>query len=168
LTKNETVTVQIKYKDTKQKFCGDANQVWISINKFFGEMLPAIQTVQNILLTVELENLIDDCKNIIAISPEGPVVLIDNKKLTDNETLILHLLATYISIMLGKSNDYLTKEDLKIRLGKNSKITSTRLGELVRERLAKKNEKGNYEITTLGIKRFQQEILPEIREKAKL
>jgi hypothetical protein len=161
----ETVTVHIKYLETEQTFTGDVDQVWVSVNRFFSEMIPALQTVKKALLTVELENIIEDCKNIIAIAPEGPVLRVSKQKLTDSETLLLHFLAMYIGNKLGQSKDFLTKEELQAALGKNAKITSTRLGELCREGLATKTEEGNYRITTLGIKRFQEETLPEIREK---
>jgi hypothetical protein len=162
---NETVTVNIKYQETEQTFTGNTNQVWRSINKFFTEMIPTLQTIKKVLLTVDLENLIEDCKNVIAIAPEGPVLLVSKQKLTDCETLSLHLLAAFIGNNLGQSKDVLSKEELQAGLGKSAKITSTRLGELIREGLATKTEEGNYKITTLGIKRFQEEALPEIREK---
>ena len=161
----ETVTVHIKYQETEETFTGDVNQVWIGVNRFFSELIPALNTVKKALLTVDIENLIEDSKNIIAVAPEGPVLLVSRQKLTASETLTLHLLATYIGNKLGHSKDYLTKEELQAGLGKNAKITSTRLGELVREGLATKTEEGNYRITTLGIKRFQEETLPEIQEK---
>jgi hypothetical protein len=164
LTK-ETITVHIKYQETEQTFTGDANQVWISINRFFTEMLPALQTAKKVLLTVDLENLIEDCKNIIAVAPEGPVLLVPKQKLTVSETLTLNLLAAYIGNKLGQTKDVISKEELQAGLGKSAKITSTRVGELIREGLATKTEEGNYKITTLGIKRFQEEALPEIREK---
>jgi len=127
--------------------------------------VPALRTVKKALLTVDLESLIEDCKNVIAVAPEGPVLLVSRQKLTDSETLTLHLLAAYIGNRLGQSEDFLTKEELQAGLGKNAKITSTRLGELTREGLATKTDEGNYKITTLGIRRFQEESLPEIREK---
>ena len=161
----ETVTVYIKYLETEQTFTGDVNHVWVSVNRFFSEMIPALQIVKKALLTVDLENLIEDCKNIIAVAPEGPVLLVSREKLTDSETLTLHLLAMYIGNKLGLSKIFLTKEELQAALGKNAKITSTRLGELCREGLATKTDEGNYRITTLGIKRFQEKTLPEIREK---
>jgi hypothetical protein len=164
LTK-ETITVHIKYQETEQTFTGDANQVWISINRFFTEMLPALQTAKKALLTVDLESLIEDCKNIIAVAPEGPVLLVPKQKLTVSETLTLNLLAAYIGNKLGQTKDVISKEELQAGLGKSAKITSTRVGELIREGLATKTEEGNYKITTLGIKRFQEEALPEIREK---
>ena len=161
----EQVTATIKYQDTEQTFTGDANQVWTSINKFFSEIIPALDTVKKAILTVDLETLIEDCKNIIAIAPEGPVILVSKQKLTDNETLTLHLIAAYIANKLGQPKDYLTKEELQSGLGKNSKITSTRLGELIRDGNATKKQEGNYKITTIGIKRFQEEALPEIIQK---
>ena len=161
----EQVTATIKYQDTEQTFTGDANQVWTSINKFFSEMIPALDTVKKAILTVDLETLIEDSKNIIAIAPEGPAILVSKQKLTDNETLTLHLIAAYIANKLGQPKDYLTKEELQSGLGKSSKITSTRLGELIRDGNATKTQEGNYKITTIGIKRFQEEALPEIIQK---
>jgi len=164
LTK-ETVTVHIKYMDAEQTFTGDVDQVWVSVNRFFSEMIPALKIVKKALLTVDLEKLIEDCKNVIAVAPEGPVLLVSKQKLTDSETLTLHLLATYIGNKLGSSKSFLTKEELQAALGKNAKITGTRLGELCREGYATKTDEGNYRITTFGIKRFQEDTLPEIREK---
>jgi len=162
----ETITVHIKYQDVEQTFTGNVNDVWISINRFFSEMIPALEVARKVVLTVDLEKLIDDCKNIVAVAPEGPSLLVSKQKLTDSETLALHLLAAYIGNKLGLLNrDTLSKEELQARLGKSAKITSTRLGELCREGLATKNEEDNYKITTIGIKSLQEEALPKIRER---
>jgi hypothetical protein len=161
----ETVTVNIKYRDTEQTFTGNPDSVWKNVNRFFSEMIPTLQTIQKALLTVDLENLIETSKSIISVAPEGPVLLVNRQKLTDSETLLLQLLATYIGDKLGKSKAYLNKEELQAGLGKNAKITSTRLGELLREGYATKTEEGNYKITTLGIKHAQEETLPQIIEK---
>jgi hypothetical protein len=162
----ETITVHIKYQDVEQTFTGNVNDVWISINRFFSEMIPALEVARKVVLTVDLEKLIDDCKNIVAVAPEGPSLLVSKQKLTDSETLALHLLAAYIGNKLGLLNrDTLSKEELQARLGKSAKITSTRLGELCREGLATKTEEDNYKITTIGIKSLQEEALPKIRER---
>ena len=165
MTEKEQVTVHIKYQEVEQTFTGDADQVWKSINRFFSEMMPALHTIKKAMLTVDLETLIEDCENVVAVAPEGPVLLVSRQKLTDNETLTLNLLAAYIGSRLGKAKEFLTKEELQAGLGKNAKITSTRLGELIRDGHATKTDEGNYKITTLGVRRFQEEALPEIREK---
>jgi hypothetical protein len=159
----DKVTVHIKYKDVEQTFAGNVNEVWTGVNRFFNEMIPALDIVGKVLITVDLEKLIKDCDGIIAVSPEGPTILVNKKVLTDSETLTLHLLAAYIGYKLGLfHNDALAKEELQASLGKSSKITSTRLGELCREGLAIKMEEGRYRVTTFGIRRLQKEILPRI------
>jgi hypothetical protein len=136
------------------------------MNRFFSEIIPALKVTRKVLLTVDLEKLVDDCRNVIAVAPEGPNLLVSKQKLTDSETLALNLIAAYVSNRLGLlKKDALSKEELQKRLGKSAKITSTRLGELCREELATKTEEGNYKITTIGIKRLQEEVLPKIRER---
>ena len=165
MTKSDNVFVNIKYKDIDQTFSGDVDQVWKGINRFFTRIVPRFEILDKILLTVELEKLIESCKNIIAITAEGPVLLVEKNKLTDSEILILQLLATYVSSKLGNVEDVLSKEELQFKLGKNSKITSTRLGELIRQGYVIKNEEGKHKITTLGIKKIQEEIFPRLLEK---
>jgi len=163
----ETITVHIKYGNMEQTFTGNVNDVWVSMNRFFSEMIPAFDIARKVTLTVDLAKLIEDFKDVIAIAPEGPEILMPKEKLTDSETLALHLLATYIGNKLELlSSDFLSKEELQRGLGKSAKIMSTRLGELLREGLATKTEEGKYKITTIGIKRLQEEILPKIRERA--
>lgn len=165
----ETIMVHIKYQDVEQTFTGNVNDVWVSVNRFFGEMIPALEAAQKAVLTVDLEKLLDDCKNIVAVAHEGPSLLVSRQKLTDGETLALHLLGAYIGNKLGLLNsDTLSKEELQTRIGKSAKIASTRLGELFREGLVTKTEEGNYKITTIGIRSLQEKTLPKIRERSEI
>jgi Mn-dependent DtxR family transcriptional regulator len=61
--------------------------------------------------------------------------------------------------------DVLTREELQARLGKNPKITSTRLGELVKSEIAEKTGEGGYRITSFGVFQVQKEWLPKIKAK---
>ena len=164
----ERITVHVKYGEIEQTFTGNVNDVWVSVNKFFGEVIPTFDIARKVTLTVDLARLIEDFKDVIAIAPEGPEVLISKERLTDSETLQLYLLAAYIGYRLGKlTRETMTKEELMAKLGKNMKITTTRLGELVKDGLTAKLEEGDYKITTIGIKRLQDEALPKIRAKFK-
>jgi hypothetical protein len=150
----------------EQTFTGNVNDVWLSINKFFGEMIPAFEIARKVTLTVDLSKLIDDFKNVIAIAPEGPELLVPRENFTDSETLQLQLLAKYIGCQVGKSaKDFMTREELAAKLGKNMKITTTRLGELVKNGYVAKTNDGNYRITTLGITQAQKEILKKMRSR---
>lgn len=164
----DKVTVHVKYLDTEQTFTGNVNDVWVSMNQFFSEIIPAFEIINKVTLTVNLAKLIVEFSNIIAIAPEGPEVLIPKKTLTDSETLQLTLLAAYMGNRLGKlKRETVTKEELAAKLGKSVKITTTRLGELLKDRLVTKTQEGNYKINTIGIKRLQDETLPRIRTKLK-
>lgn len=165
----DKITVNVKYKDMEQTFTGNVNDVWVSVNKFFGEMIPALEVARKVVLTVDFQGLIEDCKDIIAVAPEGAALLVPRAKLTDSETLSLHLLATYIGYKLGLlDGDAVSKEELRVRLGKSGKITSTRLGELIREGWVTKTGDDDYKITTIGIKNLQREVLPRIRAKTEM
>jgi hypothetical protein len=162
----DTIMVHIKYGKIEQTFTGNVNDIWITVNRFFSEMIPAFDIARKVILTVDLEKLVNDCKNIIAVTREGPRFIVSKQKLTDNETLSLHLLAAYLGHKLGLlDRDSLSKEELEAGLGKSAKITSTRIGELYREGLATKTEEEQYRITTIGVKRLQEEVVPKIRAK---
>jgi hypothetical protein len=151
------ITVHVKYGDIEQTFDGSVNDVWVGINKFFSETVPAFDLARKITLSVDLPKLIEDFKDVVAITPEGPQLLVSRKALTDSETLLLNLLAAHVGYRLGKlEREWLTREELQAKLGKSMKITSTRLGELTREGMALRTDEGNYKITTFGIKKLQE------------
>ena len=156
----QTITVHIKYSGVEQTFTGDVNAVWISVNKFLGETIPAFDIARKVTLTTDLANLIENTRSVIAITPEGPELLVPKDKLTDSEILQLYLLAAYVGFRLGKrSSDAVTKEELQAKLGKNMKITATRVSELVKQGNVIKTEEKSFKITTIGISRLQGETL---------
>jgi len=161
----EKITVHVKYGDVEQTFVGNVDDVWVSVNRFFTQVIPSFDVARKVMLTVDLQKLIEDVEGVIAIAPEGPELLVYKQKLTDSETIQLYLLAAHIGYKLGHlSGDSFSKEELQTRLGKSSKITSTRLGELCRKGMATKTEEDDYRITTIGIKRLQEGTLLKIRE----
>ena len=150
------ISVHVKYGEIEQTFAGNVNDVWVSLNKFFGEMVPAFDIARKVTLTVDLAKLVEDSKDVVAITSEGPELLLPKEKLTDRENLQLYLLAAYIGFKLGKlPREEMTKEQLAVKLGKSMKITTTRLGELTKDGIIIKTDEANYKITTIGIKRLQ-------------
>ncbi|MCK4482956.1 hypothetical protein KAU55_06985, partial [Candidatus Bathyarchaeota archaeon] len=104
--------------------------------------------------------------NIVAFTEECPHLLVSRSKLTDNETLALQLLASYVGYKLGiVKSDAVSKEELQTKLGKTSKIASTRLGELLKREIATKTNDGKYKISTFGVIQMQKDFLPRIKAK---
>ena len=164
--KADDVTVQIKYKNIENTFSGNLQEVWLSINKLFLEFIPSLEIANNLMLKVDMQKLAKNLEGIIAFSQESPSILISRNKLTDNETLSLWLLAKHVGHQLGilKENTA-TKEELQNKLGKDSKITSTRLGELIKNETAIRTQDEKYKITTFGITQIQKETIPKIKTK---
>jgi len=164
--KAEKITVQVRYKDIEKTFSGNVNDVWIGINRFFNEFIPAFEISRKIVLTVDLQKLVEHCEKIVAFAPEGPCLLVSRNELTDNETLALQLLASYLGHQLGiLESDTISKEELQAKLGKSSKIVSTRLGELIKREIAAKTDDGKYKISTFGVVQMQKDFLPRIKAK---
>jgi hypothetical protein len=160
------VTVHVKYGDVEQTFTGSVEDVWLSLNRFFGEFLPSFEVAKRLVLSVDLQGLVKACEGLIAFSKEGANLLVSKEKLTDNETLLLWLLAGYVGFSLGLvGSDCVSKEELQVKLGKSGKIASTRLGELVKSDMVVKTADDKYRITTFGVVQMQKDILPKIRSK---
>ena len=164
--REDRVAVRIKYKDIEEEFSGTIEEAWLLLGKFFSEFLPSFETAKKLMLNVDNKQLAKDAEGLIAFSKEGANLLVPGTKLTDNETLLMWLLANHLGQQLGfLVVDTLTKEELRLKLGKSGKITSTRLGELIKNSSITKTENEKYKITTFGVSLMQKEILPRIKSK---
>jgi hypothetical protein len=160
------VTVHVKFGDVEQTFSGSVEDVWLSLNRFFGEFLPSFEVARRLVLSVDLEGLVKACEGLIGFSREGANLLVSKDRLTDNETLMLWLLAYHVGFSLGLvESDCVSKEELQARLGKSGKIASTRLGELVKSDMVAKTADDKYKITTFGVVQMQRDVLPRIKAK---
>jgi hypothetical protein len=166
LSGSRQVTVHVRFGDVEQTFSGSVEDVWVSVNRFFGEFIPSFEVARKLVLNVDLQKLVKECEGIIAFSKEGSNLLVSRNRLTDNETLALLLLAKYVGCQLGLvDGDAVSKEELQAKLGKSGKITSTRLGELVKSDMAMKTDDEKFKITTFGIVQMQKDVLPRIKAK---
>ena len=164
--KPEKIHVQIKYKDIEQQFSVDPQEAWLMLSQFFKDMIPSFEIAQKLWLKVDLAQLAKDLNGIVTFSGDGSSLLVPKNKLTDNEALLVWLVTYYLGHELGfVGGDSLSKEELQIKVGKSGKITSTRLGELVKDGLVAKTADDSFKITTFGVIQVQKDIIPKIRAK---
>ena len=162
----DKVSVQLKYKDVEKMFSASPEEAWLLLGKFFSDFLPSFEVASKLLLSVDLQQLVKDCEGLIAFSQEGANLLVSKSRLTDNETLLLWLLAGYLGHKLGiMASDVVSKEELQAKLGKSGKITSTRLGELVKSDLITKTADEKFRVTTFGVVQMQKDLLSKIKAK---
>ncbi len=158
--------VLVKFNGFEKVFEGTVEETWLLLSKFYDEFIPSFEVARRLQLIVDVQSLARDCEGLIAFSPEGPKMLVPKNKLTDNEALALWLLATYLGEKLNLlASDALSKEELQAKLGKSGKITSTRLGELVKTEWVAKTAEDKFKITTFGIFQMQKDVLPRIITK---
>jgi len=163
---SDKIVVQVKFGDVEETFSGSLEDVWLSLNRFFGEFIPSFNVARRLVLSVDLEGLVKECEGLIGFSKEGASLLVSKDRLTDNETLLLWLLAYHVGHDLGLvDSDCVGKEELVVKLGKSGKIASTRLGELVKGDMVAKLADDKYRITTFGVVQMQKDIIPKIKAK---
>ena len=165
--KRDRIEVHVKYKDVDKAFTAtNAEDAWLMLDKFFRDFIPSFEIANKLWLDIDAASLAKDLEGIVAFSPEGSNLMLPKGKLTDNETLMLWLAAAYVGCKLGKlESDSLAKDELQAKLGKSGKITSTRLGELIKNNIIARVDEDKYRITTFGLVLLQKEILPKIKAK---
>jgi hypothetical protein len=160
------VSVRIKYGEVEQEFTAEPQQAWLLLAKFFGDLVPTFEVAQKLRLQVDLQQLAKDLEGIVAFSGDGANLLVPKAKITDNEALSVWLTAYFLGQKLGLvASDSLSKDELQLKLGKSGKITSTRLGELVKNEIATKTSDDRFRVTVFGVVQTQKEIIPKVRAK---
>jgi hypothetical protein len=151
---DETVEVVVTYRGLEVKFSGAINEVVRFFLEFLNKMLPSY----------ELISRLTEVEGIIAIAPEGLIVTIPQELLGEREVILLHLVKTYVGYQLGKvDQDIMSISDIiSITSGKPSS-SAARLSELVQMTWVERVGRGEYRITTYGIKAFSEEVLPKIK-----
>ncbi len=161
---DEVVEVVVTYRGLEVKFSGDINEVVRFFLEFLNKMLPSYELISRLTLTTDLEKLVREVEGIIAIAPEGLIVTIPQELLGEREVILLHLVKTYVGYQLGKlDRDIMSISDIiSITSGKPSS-SAARLSELVQMNWVERVGRGEYRITTYGIKAFSEEALPKIK-----
>ena len=162
----EKIKIDLKYRDLEETITGTPEEAWLWLNKLFADFIPSFKIARNLWLNTDFQKLAEECVDLIAFSKEGLNLLVPKSKITDNETLLLWLLAAKLGCSFGAvKSSGLSKEELQAKLGKSGKITSTRLGELAKNDLVIKTADDRYELTTFGTSQMSKEILQKIRTK---
>lgn len=130
------IEVTIRYRDAEKTIRGNPQEVFRSAFQFLSEMIPALDIVSKITLTVNFADFLKEAAGVFAVTPEGVVVLTPPEALTDRELVLLFLVRTKVSYETGKSEkETLLASDLISFTGKGSGTVAGRLSELSGEGL---------------------------------
>lgn len=165
LNEEEKIELIVKYKDIEAKFTGKPNEIVRAFLDFMSKVLPAYDLASQLILTVDLDALLKSVKGLIAFTPEGPVITIPREKIGgDRNIIMLNLIKAYIGYRTGRSDkDTLSTAEIMTATGGKSGTVAARLSELTDMGFVERVGRGEYRVTTLGIKFFLEEILPKIK-----
>ncbi len=133
-----------------------------SLHEFISKVIPNIDLARTIAVNYSLNDLIQMFKDFIRITPEGPRVWLQDRKLSDREVIMLQLVASRAASLTGKSgSDTMSIADVQAATGLYPKTISSRLSELTKlaqvERIDAEGG-GRYKITTVGVNRLNEQL----------
>ena len=167
LDKQEDIEIYVKYGGFEEDFKGPVDQVLRALMSSLDKIYPGLEVLSQVQLTVDLQELIEKMKDIVAITPNGPVVLCE-KKLTVKQLIGLNLIGAFVGYklnLLDKAS--LSLDELVALTGKTKGSISRRITSTVNDRWVEKPERGRYKISTLGIKHFVDKVFPNLKEETR-
>ncbi len=169
-SEEDPLEIFAKYRDLEIRFKGKPDEVIRSLLRLIQQILPTYDLASKLVLTVDLEDLLENVKGIIAFTPEGPVVTIPKEKISgERDAILLHLIKTYIGYKTGKlEKDTLATSEITSLTGGKSSSVGARLSELVSSGWIERVGRGEYRITTLGVKNFIDDVLPKIKSEERI
>ncbi|MEM2248698.1 MAG: winged helix-turn-helix transcriptional regulator [Candidatus Bathyarchaeia archaeon] len=161
----ETLELTVKYRDVEAKFSGRPDEVIRAFFGFMSRVLPAYDFASQLTLTIDLEDLLRGIRGLIAFAPEGPVITVPREKVGGDRNLImLNLIRAYVGYRTGRlEKDTLSMAEITASTGVKSGTVAARLSELTDMGLVERVGRGEYRVTTLGVKFFLDDVLPKIR-----
>jgi len=164
MSQDNQVEVTVRYRDVEKTIRGSPDEVFRGVFRFLSETIPALDVVSRVTLSVDFADFLKEVAGVFAVTPEGVVVLTPPEALTDRELVLLYLVRAKVGFETGRSEkETLLASDLISFTGKGSGTVAGRLSELSGEGLVERTGKGEYRVTTFGLHRFRQDVLPKLK-----
>ena len=160
------LTVKIQYDGFSEDLSGEFDDVARQAMKFLYDIAPKLSILDKLKLTVEDDELIEELGLVMKIAPEGPVFLKDFKGIKTSDAIISYLVGASLGFRLGiLPKPALSIDQLSIYTGAGKEVVRARLSELNRSLMVETVDLGEKRITTSGLLRFKDHILPKLIEE---
>ncbi len=134
------------------EFEGSYEEVWMSINRYFSEILPSIEAVKKLIGAVDITDLMKKLEGLVEIR-EGRITVL--KDVDAKRKIILCLAAAYVGKALGLfEKDKLAPKEIAAYTGLDERVARARLSELRRAGLVIKYDEGLYGFTPTSLDEF--------------
>ena len=167
MSSERELRVSASYGEEKVEFSGSPEVVMRSLHEYVSKWIPNMDLARVISVNYSLNDLIQLFKEYVRITPEGPRVWTQEKKLSDRDVIMLQLVAARISSLSGKpGTDAMGVSDIEMATGLYAKTISSRLSELTKSALVERvdsDQGGKYRITTVGTSRLGEQLSRKLR-----
>ena len=167
MSSERDLRVSVAYGENRTEFSGPPEVVMRSLHEFVSKMIPNMDLARVISVSYSLNDLIQLFKDYVRVTPEGPRVWTQDRKLSDKDVIMLQLVAAKISSLSGKtSSDAMGVGDIEAATGLYAKTISSRLSELTKQANVERvdsEQGGKYRITTVGTSRLGEQLSRKFR-----
>jgi DNA-binding transcriptional ArsR family regulator len=158
------IEVIVRKGDLQIEFKGSIDDVIRSLLKFISEIHPTWFLASKLALKVDLVGVMEAMTGVLAVGSEGLTVIVDKSRLTDIESIWLSLAKAWVAYRIGLSDDdAVTSKDVQRETGVKPGTISARLSELANQGYLDKPRRGAYRLTSLGLKKLIEDIIPNIK-----
>ncbi len=151
----ERVVVSISVGEARAEFSGSPEVVLHSVNNFISKQIPEIDLARKLSLSYSIKDLVEKFKDYVKITPEGPRIWNQEKKLSDKELVGLQLVAQRIASETRENTlPSIPLVQLQETTGLNPKSLSSRLSEMTKAGFVQRettDDKTQFKITTIGV-----------------
>jgi len=162
LSSEKTLSVSVSYGDVKVDFAGPPDMVMRSLHEFVAKVIPEVDLAKAISANYSLNDILQMFKDYVRITPEGPRVWSQDKKLSDRDVILLQLVAARASSLSGRGgSDAMAVSEIQEATGLYPKTISSRLSELTKQTMVERIDSeggGKYRISTVGIHTAHEQI----------
>jgi hypothetical protein len=160
-----TIEVVVKHSGVENRIIGSPETVVKELLSYFSRVYPSIELVSKLILSVDSVDFLQSCTGVLAVSPEGLVVLKDLKDLKDKELVMIHLAGSRLQHQMGKrESDTLSLDEITKTTGRSTGTVAGRLSELCNEQLVERVGKGSYRLTTMGTRVVIKNLMPRVAQ----
>lgn len=149
------LSVSISFGEARAEFSGTPEAVMQSVNAFVAKNIPEIDLARKVSLNFSSKDLVDKFQDYVKITPEGPRVWSQDKKLSDKDIVALQLVAQKIASETREGVDSsMTLAALQEATSLNPKSLSSRLSELTKAgHVVRDSKDGNttFRMSTIGV-----------------
>ena len=160
-----TLEVVLKHSGIENRIIGSPETVVRELLSYFSRVYPSVELVSKLILSIDSVEFLQSCTGVLAVSPEGLVVLKDLNELKDKELMMIHLAGSRLQHQMGKEeSDTLSLDEITKTTGRSTGTVAGRLSELCNEQLVERVGKGSYRLTTMGTRVVIKNLMPRVAQ----